>query len=267
LVGRGGRLRFSHALYREALYYDLPLARRQILHREAARALAATGAPLAELAHQWIAAGPETADLAVDHAVRAAAHALDSFAFEDALAVLEQVRGAIPPGPDEAVLRYRVSIALGEAKLRSGDTAGRAACVEAADVARAIGDPVLLAQAGLAYGSVFLMGGVDPVLVGMLEQALATLPDTDTPLRARVMARLAAARQPSPPGERQRDIDLGLAAIELARRVADPRASDGSVLQGQRRCDVAGGVLRRRQRPGYLRRRAARADGMRCYVT
>jgi hypothetical protein len=31
-------------------------------------------------------------------------------------------------------------------------------------------------------------GGVDPVLVDMLEEALAALPDADSPMRARVMA-------------------------------------------------------------------------------
>jgi hypothetical protein len=223
LVARGNRLRFSHALYREALYFGLPPARRQNLHREVARALVARGAPLAELAHHLLEAGPDATAEAVDHAIRAAEHAVDSFAFEDALAILERARASIPSGDGAARLRCRVTIALGEAKLRSGDATGRTACLEAADAARALDDAVLLAHAGLAYGSVFLMGGVDPVLVAMLEQALAALPEAESPLRARVMARLAAARQPSPPSERARDIELGLAAIAMARRVADRR--------------------------------------------
>jgi hypothetical protein len=218
LVARGDRLRFSHTLYREALYSDLTPARRQGLHREAARALAATGS-LAELAHHLLEAGPDGVKDAVDLAIRAAAQAVDSFAFEDALAILERARAAIPPA--ETALRCRVLIALGETKVRSSDAAGRATCVEAADIARGLGDAVLLAQAGLAYGSVFLMGGVDPVLVSLLEGALTGLPDADSPLRARVMARLAAARQPSPPAERPRDMELGLGAIAMARRVAD----------------------------------------------
>ena len=223
LLKRGDRLRFTHALYREALYYDLPLARRHALHRDAARALATTGAPLAELAHHLLEAGPDAAADAIDHVIRAASHAADTFAFEDALAILERARAAIPPGPCEPTLRCRVMTALGEAKIRSGDGAGRAACVEAAETARALGDAVLLAHAGLAYGTVFLMGGVDPILVAMLEEALAGLPSADTSLRARVMARRAAARQPSPPAERGRDVELGLAAITMARRVAAPR--------------------------------------------
>ena len=223
LLRREDRLRFNHTLYREALYYDLPLARRHALHRDAARALAATGAPLAELAHHLFEAGPDAAADAIDHAIRAASQAVETFAFEDALAILERGRLAIPPGPGETELRCRTLIALGGTKLRSGDATGRAACIEAAEVARTLGDAVLLGQAGLAYGGVFLMGGVDPILVSMLEEALAGLPSADSSLRARLMARLAAARQPSPPAERARDVDLGLAAIAMARRVADRR--------------------------------------------
>ena len=223
LVARADRLRFSHALYREALYHDLPRNRREALHREVARVLASVGVPLGELAHHLLEAGPEVAGEAIDHAIRAAELALDGFAFEDARAILERARAAIPPGADETTLRCRVSIALGAAALRSGDASGRTACAEAAQVARTLDDPALLAAAGLAYGSVFVMGGVDPVLVGILEEALARLPEVDTALRARVMARLAAARQPSPQHERGRDIDLGLAAIDMARRVAGRR--------------------------------------------
>lgn len=223
LVPRNARLRFSHALYREALYFDLPIERRRELHRDAARALAASGASLAELAHHLLESGPALAGEAIATAVRAAANAVDTFAFEDAVAILERARAAIPSGEGEDALRCRVLVAQGETKLRSGDPAGRAMCVDAAEIARKLHAPELLADAALAYGSVFLMGGVDPILVGMLEQVHSELPATDSPLRARVMARLAAARQPSPPIDRPRDIALGLAAIDMARRVANPR--------------------------------------------
>jgi hypothetical protein len=224
LLRRGHRLGFTHALYREALYFDLLPARRHALHREAFRSLEAAGAPLAELAHHLLEAGPESAAEAIDHAIRAALHAVDTFAFEDALALLDRARAAIPSGADAAVLGCRVTIARGETKIRSGDATGRADCVVAAETARSLRDPALLAGAAFAYGTEFLMGGVDPVLVGMLEEALALLPDTDSSLRARVMARLATARQPSPPAERARDIELGLSAIDMARRGTDRRS-------------------------------------------
>src|SRR5262249_45361125 len=129
----------------------------------------------------------------------------------------------IPKGPLENALRCRILIAQGEARVRSGDATGRELCARGAALARDLGDATLLARAGLAYGSVFMTGGVDPFLVGILEEALSRMPDADSALRARVMARLAAARQPSPPETRQRDIDLGHHAAEMARRVGDRR--------------------------------------------
>src|SRR6185436_4385772 len=44
-----GRLRFSHSLYREGLYHELPRLRRQALHRDAARAVAESAASLEEI--------------------------------------------------------------------------------------------------------------------------------------------------------------------------------------------------------------------------
>ena len=220
LTVAGGRLRFSHALYREGLYYELSRPRRQALHREAAHTLATTGAPLAETAHHLLEGGAEAAAEAIDHAVRAAAQAVAVYAFEEASALLERAQTAIPP--DGAALRCRVLIALAETRIRGGDATGRELCVQAANIARELGDASLLALAGLAYGSVLVMLSVDPVMVGMLEDALAGMPAGDSPLRARTMARLAAARQPSQEGM-ARDMALALEAVAMASRVADRR--------------------------------------------
>jgi hypothetical protein len=222
VVRRGSRVRFAHALYREALYHDLPLASRHALHREAAAALTATSAPAAEVAHHLVEAGPDAAPEAIHQSIVAARDALDMFASEDAIAVLERARLVIPGGPLERTLRTQILIALGEVRVRTGDPKGRELCVEGARLARELGDPALLALAGLAYGSVFMFGGVDPVMVGMLEDALAGLPG-ESGLRARTMARLASARQPSPPDRRARDVELAEAAVELGRRVATRR--------------------------------------------
>ena len=223
VTAQNGRLRFSHSLYREGLYHELPRIRRQTLHREAARALSDSGASLEEIAHHLLESGPAAAADAIDYAVRAAAHAVDVFAFEEATVLLERASAAVSKGPLDSPFRCRVLIAQGEVRLRSGDATGRELCAQAAAIARELCDAALLAGAGLAYGSVLVMGGVDPFLVSVLEEAQALLPDADTALRARVMARLAAARQPSAPEVRQRDIDLAQDAIAMARRVADRR--------------------------------------------
>ncbi|HTJ47599.1 MAG TPA: AAA family ATPase, partial [Kofleriaceae bacterium] len=190
-IADGRRLRFTHALYREALYHDLARPQREALHRDAARALTAAGAPLVEIAHHLLEGGADVAAPAIDHAIRAAEQALDALAYEDALALLERARAALPD--DDAPLRARVLLALGEARIRAGDAAGRTLCVDAAAIARELGDATLLARAALAYGAVLVMGAVDAVMVQLLEDALAALGGAETPLRARVMARLAAA--------------------------------------------------------------------------
>src|SRR5438046_1023876 len=78
LVTRNGdRVRFVHSLYQEALYHDLPRERRQALHREAARSLAATDAPAAEIAHHLLESGPEHAADAIEQTIIAAREALD----------------------------------------------------------------------------------------------------------------------------------------------------------------------------------------------
>lgn len=215
---RGDRVRFVHALYREALYHDLPRASRHVLHREAARILGAIGAPAVEVAHHLMESGPDAAADAIDQAILASREAMAAFAYEDAGALLERARHCVPEGPLEQPLRARVLVALGEVRLRGGDATGRELCVEAARLARTLGDASLLALAGLAYGSVFAIGGVDPVMVAILEEALDGLPAGDSGLRARTMARLAAARQPST--DRQRDLDLAVAAVEMGRRIA-----------------------------------------------
>jgi DNA-binding CsgD family transcriptional regulator len=83
---RDGRATFRHSLTREAAYADIPWSRRRGLHRELARALAASGAPPALIAVHLLAArdfGParEALIAAADahcavHAYRDAARAL-----------------------------------------------------------------------------------------------------------------------------------------------------------------------------------------------
>jgi hypothetical protein len=107
--------------------------------------------------------------------------------------------------------------------------AARAAYQQAAQLAKRIGAPELLARAALGLGLEFTTGTVDPVEVGLLEEILAALGEADSPLRARVLARLARAllftRQV------QRRLALSEQAVGLARRLGDP-ATLAAVLYG-----------------------------------
>jgi hypothetical protein len=216
--------RFSHALVCEVLDRDLPEPRKRELHASVANALERRAhgrdLPYAALAHHWLEGPLDALPRAVDYAVKAAERAVLLFAFEDAITLLERARLAIDERRGAARLRAEVSIALGKAHIRRGAGAvGREACREAAQIARSLGDAELLAWAALAYGLEITAALVDPDLVALLQEALALLPSTDTPLRVQVTARLAAAMQP----HRDLNYPIGLAqdAIASARRIGD----------------------------------------------
>ena len=80
----------------------------------------------------------------------------------------------------------------------------------------------MLARAALTYGRVFTFAVVDPVMVDLLESALAALPPGDSTLRARLLARLAGALQPAANSEEP--VRIAREAIATARRLGDRRA-------------------------------------------
>jgi DNA-binding CsgD family transcriptional regulator len=224
--GELGRWRFAHALVREVLYEGLPAARRVRLHGRVGEALEAAdatdpGAHLAELAHHYVAAAPGgQVDRAVRVATLAGRRALELLAWEEAAELFERALVALELAerPDQG-RRCELLLAVGEARMAASDVpAARHAYGQAGELARRIGWPEALARAGLGLGLVVAGGVVDPVEVGMLEDALAAL-GADSPLRARVLARLARALVFTPQAERR--LALSEQAVALARRLDD----------------------------------------------
>ncbi|MFZ5893647.1 MAG: ATP-binding protein [Myxococcota bacterium] len=218
------RFRFSHALVREVLEADLGSEQRRVLHARAAKALSEAHqgreTPHAELAHHLLEGPDDALGEAVSHAVLAAERALSVFAFEDAIALLERARKAVESQLPGSELAGKVLIALGRAELRRGaGKLGQEHCQRAAAIARERRVPSLLAEAALAYGLEITAALVNPTLVQLLEEALAALPEHDSPLRARVTARLAAALQPHP--DLAYPIGLAEKAIASARRLGE----------------------------------------------
>lgn len=222
-----GRWRFSHALVAETLAAELPGTVRARLHRRAAEALERRAhddaSALDELAHHWLNAGSDAAAKACAAAERAARAAGARLAFADAVLGYERALGALSlAAPDDAARRAELWIAQCEAYVRCGERAhAETASHAAADVATALRDGPLLARAALALGIEGTAGYVDTTLVRLLERALDALPAGDGAWRARVMARLASARQPAlDPGPL---VTLARAAIAMARRLGDPQ--------------------------------------------
>src|SRR6266511_981757 len=98
--------------------------------------------------------------------------------------------------------------------------AARTAYQQAGELARRLGAPELLARAALGPGLEFTAGIVDPVEVGLLEEALVALGEADSRLRARALARLARALLFTPQVGRR--LALSEQAVQLARRLGDP---------------------------------------------
>jgi hypothetical protein len=227
LRGQAPRLRFGHALVREALYQGIEDARRMDLHGAVARALterdgeSALERP-AELAHHLLAGPASQRAHAIEVAIRAAENALDHFGYEEAVQVLDRAAQVVATAGNPPELRAKVALALGAAHIRRGAAdLGKTFCREAARLARALGDTILVATAALTYGQVFTFGVVDPVLIDLLDEALGLLPAGDHPLRISLHARLAAALQPTPKTEEP--VRLAREAIASARRLGDPR--------------------------------------------
>ncbi len=229
--------RFAHLFHRDVLYACLELGERQGLHLRRARALErATGQGLAEswaeLAEHFLAAGPAHRPQAVAGWRAAARRAAERLAFTESAALCRRALDAFGAGPGaEPAERCALLLQAAAATLRAGDIdRGHMLCHEAFQLARALEDARLMAQAALTYGSAFAVGKVDPDLLRLLRDALAALDArpgragdaADAGLRARLQGRLAAALQPA--ADPAEPIAMARQAVALARSTGDRRA-------------------------------------------
>jgi DNA-binding SARP family transcriptional activator/tetratricopeptide (TPR) repeat protein len=238
-----GRYAFSHALIRQTLYDDLSATRRARLHGRVAEILEALAgddpAILSSLAYHFFRAPPVTGlPKAVEYAERAARHADGQLAYEEAARLYElAAHGLERLGPDDP-RKARLLPALGEAHVKAGNSAAARAAFSAAHaLARARGDAEGVARAALGYGATaHIVGGVvNRTTVARLEEALEAIGEEDTPLRARLLARLAIELRFSGEGERERVAALPAEAMGVAERLGDP-ASIGYALIARHWC-------------------------------
>jgi tetratricopeptide (TPR) repeat protein len=228
--GMPDRLRFSHPLIRDVLYEELGASRRRRLHERAGEALEALHtmdpAPhYAELAHHFFEAGP-TGDprRALEYSRLAGDRAISQLAYEEAARLYELGIRVLRTGFSDEARRCELTMALADAQLRAGhEEEARTAFLRAAEIARGVGDADALARAGLGYGGLYVWMAArgDRRLIPLLEEALDSLPDSDTALRARVMARLACAVRDQP--DRERRLPLSERAVAIAERLGDQR--------------------------------------------
>jgi DNA-binding SARP family transcriptional activator/tetratricopeptide (TPR) repeat protein len=228
--GVPGRLRFSHALVRETLREELHTSRRLALHARIGQALEDfyardTESHLGELAYHFFESLPGgDAERAIEYARRAGRHAVRLLAYEEAARLYRMALAALDttPVPDDET-HCDLWLALGDAEARAGNMPeAKKAFLVASEIARRAEMPDALAQAAVGYGGriVWARAGHDLRLVALLRDALEGLAPTDSPLRVRLLARLAGALrdEPSP----QARAVLSAEAVEMARRLSDP---------------------------------------------
>jgi DNA-binding SARP family transcriptional activator/tetratricopeptide (TPR) repeat protein len=229
--GAPGRMRFAHALVGDTLYDALPPGRRLELHRRAGEAIEAVAGPdpgaLSELAHHFFRALPAVEpERVVEYARRAGDHAQSVVAHEEAARLYESALQALAlSSAPECALERTLLLALGEALSRAGDTPrAKDAFRRAAELARRDDDATGLAAAALGYGGkiVWARPAGDALVVSLLEEALAAVGDGATPVRARLLARLAGALRDD--GDPRRRLEVGELAVATARRTGDTTA-------------------------------------------
>ena len=226
--GLASRHRFTHALVRSAIYDGLGGARRAQLHRRVGEAMerAAIG-PVAdrlpELARHFTRARSlGGAAKAVDYATRAGERALSQLAHQEAASHFAQALDLLDDLADPAPeTRCDLLLSLGEAQRRSGDPAHRRTLLDAAALARHLGEADRRATAALANTRSFWSATrrVDAERVGTLEDALDALHPGDSAQRACLLAKLAVERVYS--GDHAAVRRISDEAVAMARRVGD----------------------------------------------
>ena len=227
--GRVGDYAFAHALVRATLYDGISRLRRARLHGRVGEALAALrGADvddyLPQLAYHFAQAAPlERPERAIDFALAAARRADRLMAWDEAAEhYREALRARELAGTADDRVRGDLLVALGESAERAGDEEGaRGSFRAAAETARGIGDAALLGRAALGFaGPWSMLGRVDDRRVELIEEALGAVGADESPLRARLLARLGLELYYS--GDVERRLALTAEAVELARRLGDP---------------------------------------------
>jgi hypothetical protein len=212
--------RFGHALIREVLAAGIPPGEQAGLHERTARALEqSSDAEPGVLAYHWSRShGPAARQRAAAWSLAEARLARRGYGFEHAVAAYR--RGLDAPGED----RLTLLLEYAETQRLAGDPVGaRRSFLDAAQLARRSGRPDDLAAAALGVGggtAGFEVALRDEEQVGLLREALATLPPEDGELRAAVLARLSVAlAELSTDAER---VAMAGEAVAMAHRTGDP---------------------------------------------
>jgi class 3 adenylate cyclase len=214
------RYRFVHKLVAETLVADLSATRRATLHLRLATATERENASdiervIGELAHHYALAVP-FGDLThtIEVIARAGHKAMRQLAFAEAADYFRQALGLTADG--DTATKIDLLIALTRAQSHAGSP-DRSALLDAATLARGIGDNRRFAEAALAEDVAVLgvFGAVDTGRTAILEEAIGRSGDLPTSVQAQLHANLALELVYADTVERK--LRLANRALELAR--------------------------------------------------
>jgi DNA-binding winged helix-turn-helix (wHTH) protein/tetratricopeptide (TPR) repeat protein len=217
---------FVHDLVREVLYSELRGDELSLAHYKVGSALewlpeyqeARHAATLAR--HMVLAVSHAGATRALDLSIRAGAHALRSFAYEEAVEHFSRSRELLPACTDvDPATECAVLLDLGLSQVSAGQRETAQSTLQlAAEKARVLGatDELARVALSLAPGLFAIETGVyDPALVALLREALDQVGHGNQRLRALLLGRLALALYWSDTFEQRREL------CEEARQLAE----------------------------------------------
>jgi DNA-binding SARP family transcriptional activator len=233
-----GRLAMPHALIGQAVLSRLGRTRRLDLHRRIADALERESelhSSPATLAYHLVEAGPLT-DRArqISAALAAGQHALDVGAYEDATAWCERVDALVADHADASARAEAAILRSDTARARGDREVAVSAALEAAELARATSQPMLIARAAEGWMASlsavgFDMGQpADPALVALLEEAIATLPDEERQHHVRLRSMLVSVLVAS--WDHRRRERLATEALDIAKDDGRPELVASALL-------------------------------------
>ena len=179
VTGDPDGFRFVDAATQDAVYLQLASAERVRFHGAAARAIeelyaGALETHFAQLAHHFAQTGAaEDATRAIDYALKAASRFSALHQHDDAVGSYELARTVLGRSAPDPAQHCELLLGLASAQLRAGRKhEARANLEQAAELARQLGVPELLARAALGYGDARNWGEtgvVNHTLISFLE--------------------------------------------------------------------------------------------------
>jgi DNA-binding CsgD family transcriptional regulator len=224
LVIDGPTIAFDHEVTREVAYRELPMVERQHWHAEAARVIAAEADDSAadEVAHHLRWADPVLdAAKALTATLSAAQRARRALAYEHAAGQYREALDLLVRVPGADVRRADLLLDLARCQFRSRAFAEAwRSCREAADLGRAGGDWIVMADAACVIRGV-IEPGLNAELHSLCREVLPALHGIDRVREARVLAQLVATADPW-----AGDVEAGLSdhALALAEETGDEQA-------------------------------------------